>query len=213
MKGLTDGAFSIFERLMNLAIWNIIWVGHTLMGFIIFGWAPATAALFSVLRDEKLKQRNDRKLKTFFYYYKQHFFKANVIGFLLIGGGLSIMFTFYTLIDMTFWIRLLLGTVLFVVFILYLIVAFFIFPVFTHFHTDLNLHIRYALMIGLAYLPQTFLIAMTLALTGIAYQLFPGIMLFYLASAPAGMVLAISLHVFQSIEEKAPPVSLKYHEA
>lgn len=202
MRKFSSGFYEVFERLMNLAIWNTIWVLHTLLGFGIFGWAPATAALFAVLRKEKLEQAEFPKFKTFFNIYKAEFFRANIIGFFMVFGGLAIFFSFYTLLDMAFWIRVMFGSLLFIVFILYLIVSVYIFPVFSHYQTTLKEHVRYALMIGLAYLPHSFLMAVILVLIGYIYQAFPGIILFYLISFPATIILAISLKIFRNIEEK-----------
>lgn len=202
MRRFSTGFYEFFEKLMNLAIWNTIWLLHTILGLGVLGWAPATAALFGVLRKEKLGETDVPKLKTFFRIYKAEFVRANIIGFFVAAGGLSIMFTFYTLITMDMWIRVTAGTVLFIVFLLYLLVALYIFPVINHYQTSLKEHVRYALMIGLAYLPHSFLMGTTVVLIGFIYQAFPGIILFYFASFPATVVLSIALKVFDTIEEK-----------
>ncbi|RKL66873.1 hypothetical protein CR203_13665 [Salipaludibacillus neizhouensis] len=201
MHKFSTGFYEVFEKLMNLAIWNTIWVLHTLLGLGIFGWAPATLALFSVLRKSKLEENEFPKMKTFFKIYKSEFIRANIIGFFILFGGLSIFFSFYTLLDMDMWLQVSFGALLFVVFILYIIVSLYIFPVAAHYQTSLKEHVRYSLMIGLAYLPQSFLLAFLVVLIGFIYQAFPGLILFYLVSFPATLMVSIALHVFQKIEE------------
>ncbi|SDN87719.1 YesL family protein [Alkalicoccus daliensis] len=202
MRKFSTGFYEFFEKLMNLAIWNTIWVLFTVLGLGIFGWAPATAALFAVLRKEKMEAADFPKLKTFFSIYKSEFVRANIVGFFILFGGLSLMFSFYTLLAADLWIRISGGAFLFIIFVLYLIVAMYIFPVLTHYKTSLKEHIRYSLMIGLAYLPHSFLIGITLIMIGYLYQAFPGIILFYFMSFPASVVLIITLKVFETIEEK-----------
>lgn len=201
MRKFSTGFYEVFEKVMNLAIWNTIWLLHTVLGLGIFGWAPATLALFSVLRKSKLEENEFPKMKTFFKIYKSEFIRANIIGFFIFFGGLSIFFSFYTLLDMDMWFRVSFGTLLFIVFILYIIVSLYIFPVAVHYQTSLKEHVRYSLMIGLAYLPQSFLIGFAVVLIGFIYQSFPGLILFYLVSFPATIILSITLHVFQKIEE------------
>lgn len=202
MKKFSSTFYTFFEILMNLAIWNTIWLIHTILGLGIFGWAPATAALFSVLRQEKLDQRDVPKWRTFFTSYKREFVKANIIGFLVVGGGGAILFSFNTLLYMGFGLRLLFGTLLVILFIMYLLTSIYIFPVLVHYNTSLMKHIRFALMIGLAYLPHSLLIGVTIVLIGVIYQTFPGLIMFYLMSFPVAVILPIVLHVFKSIEEK-----------
>jgi uncharacterized membrane protein YesL len=194
--------YTLFETLMNLAIWNTIWLAHTILGLGIFGWAPATAALFSVLRKEKLDQREVPKWRTFFIIYKREFIKTNIIGFLVVGGGAAFLFSFNTLLYMEYGIRILFGTLLVILFIMYFLTSLYIFPVSVHYNTSLMNHIRFALMIGLAYLPHSLLIGITIVLIGMIYQIFPGLIMFYLMSFPVAVILPIVLHVFKLIEEK-----------
>ncbi|WP_416151606.1 YesL family protein [Salipaludibacillus sp. HK11] len=200
MRKFSTGFYEVFERLMNLAIWNTIWVIHTILGLGILGWAPATVALFTVLRKEKREESEFPKLRTFFQIYKSEFIRSNIIGFFLVFGGMSLLFTFNTLLTMDLWIRVIFGTLLFVVLVLYVIVSLYIFPVYTHYQTTLRQHVKYSLVIGLAYLPYSLLLAIVVVGISYIYQLFPGLILFYLISFPATIMLTIALKVFDSIE-------------
>ncbi|UOE94951.1 YesL family protein [Alkalihalobacillus sp. LMS39] len=199
-SGFTTVVNECCEWLMKLAFLNTLWVVFSVLGLGIFGWAPATAAVFAVLR-KRLTSNDEFKMLPFFWsVYKKEFFKANLIGVFLVFGSWSFYFSLSTLLYLPQAAMITVGTVFFIALILYLIVSLFIFPVFTHYDTNLRTCFRYALMIGLANLHYCLIIGVCLGIIAVLFHAFPGILLFYSISLPVWCIIAISLKVFTNME-------------
>ncbi|MBJ4025770.1 DUF624 domain-containing protein [Salmonella enterica subsp. enterica serovar Derby] len=63
---LANGFYRFCEWLMRLAYLNLLWIGFTLAGAVIFGLAPATAAMFAVTRQWTLGKTVSRCFRRFF---------------------------------------------------------------------------------------------------------------------------------------------------
>ncbi|MFA9557872.1 YesL family protein [Evansella sp. AB-rgal1] len=202
MDGFSGWINGTCTWLMKLAIYNVLWFLFTIIGLGIFGWAPATVALFSVIRKRLTTDKEFSDFKEFFYHYKKSFFQSNIIGILLLLGCISIFYSISSLLYLDQSMMILLGTIFFMISILFGIVAIFIFPVYTHYNTTFQNYIRYSLMIGLANLHYGLYIILILGLMLFLTNMFPGLLLFYTVSAPAYLMMQISLKIFNSIEEK-----------
>ena len=75
-KGVMAMMYGACEAIMKIAWLNGIWVLFTLGGGIVFGWAPSTAAMFTVVRKWLLGRPDAPLFKTFYQTYKKEFFKA-----------------------------------------------------------------------------------------------------------------------------------------
>ncbi|GAE36197.1 YesL family protein [Halalkalibacter akibai] len=200
--GFTEVVNTFCEWLMKLAFLNTLWVIFTLAGAGIFGWAPATAALFGVLRKRMLTNEDFPTLKTFFSLYKKEFFRANLIGLFILIGGWSLYYSLSTLIFLEQTAMILLGTIFFIMTILFVIVSLFIFPVFSHYNIPFKKCFRYSLMLGLSHLHYCLLMVIALSVTAILFHSFPGFLLFYAISIPVACVMVITMRVFTSLEDK-----------
>ena len=63
---LANGFYRFCEWVMRLAYLNLLWIGFTLAGAVIFGLAPATAAMFAVTRQWTLGKTDVPVFQTFF---------------------------------------------------------------------------------------------------------------------------------------------------
>jgi len=198
-----DGFYRILEWIMVLAWLNILWVIFTLLGFVIFGWAPATVSLLSMLRKIH-KEKNLRlpKFKEFYHHYKANFMKANGVGLILIitifvlgygfmtlpylpGLSFYVMFNFYVVMTS-----------------LFMVMSIFVFPTLTHYQATFINYFKYALLIGLSNLHYGLLCVISLALTYILFRAFPGLILFFPISVPCAILMFITLKAFNRIENK-----------
>ncbi|MDQ0253198.1 putative membrane protein YesL [Evansella vedderi] len=187
--------------LMNLAFYNILWFLFTIVGLGIFGWGPATAALFAVIRKKLTTDKEFSAFKEFLSFYKKSFIQANIFGLLLIIGASSIFYSINTLLHLEQGMKIFLGTIFFMTLILFTIVAIFIFPVYSHYNTTFQNYIRYSLMIGLANLHYGLYIIILLSLGVFLINIFPGLLLFYSVSIPAFLIMQISLKIFDSLPD------------
>lgn len=86
-----DGSMSrmlrMCEWVMRLAYTNLLWLLFTLLGLGIFGFMPATTALFSVMRKWIQGHEQVSVFQTFWKVYREEFVRSNVIGVVLVIIG------------------------------------------------------------------------------------------------------------------------------
>lgn len=107
----------IFEWIIKFAYIQLLWVCFSVLGVVIFGIFPATAAMFAVMRKWLMGETDIPVLKSFFEFYKENFIKGNVLGFILSiiaftlfidfqllnqASGIVIRLLFYLLLAITF---------------------------------------------------------------------------------------------------------------
>lgn len=75
--------YDIYMEVTDFVILNLLWVGCTLLGGVIFGWAPSTVALLKVMRDKIRNLGKARIARDFWNTYRSEFKNANYIGMIL----------------------------------------------------------------------------------------------------------------------------------
>lgn len=77
----------ILEWIMTLAYLNILWLGFTLVGFIFFGFGPATIAVYRLIR-KKLRQGDlSHIFKKFRTIYKEEFKQGGIYTAMAFGAA------------------------------------------------------------------------------------------------------------------------------
>ncbi|GAA4080969.1 YesL family protein [Amphibacillus indicireducens] len=71
--------FKIADIIYRFVVLNLIWLLFFLIGMGIFGFMPATVALFSVIRQWIKGEEDLRLFKMFFHYYKVEFIRSNIL--------------------------------------------------------------------------------------------------------------------------------------
>lgn len=84
---MMSGFYIICEWVMRLAYLNILWLFFTIVGFIVFGFFPATTAMFAVVRKWLMKETDLPVFKTFWGYYKSDLVKSNLLGLVILIVG------------------------------------------------------------------------------------------------------------------------------
>lgn len=171
-----------FERLnkiqltlLKLAYLNILWILFTLLGAIVIGIGPATAAACSVIR-QWLKGNDQMNIfPSFWKYYKETFKESILISVLYVIIGVILVVDF---IYVPVWYgRIFFGFILF----FFLISTVYIFPVMVHFDWDsIWLKVKMSFIIGFSYLQYTLLLFVVLgAVYVLIGQFYPGIVTFF----------------------------------
>lgn len=76
--------YTIADTAYRFIVLNILWLVFFLAGLGVFGFMPATVALFRLVR-EWLKGANDLPLfRSYFAYYKAEFISSNLLGVLFL---------------------------------------------------------------------------------------------------------------------------------
>jgi len=131
------GILKIPEWIIKLAYVNFLWFLFSIIGLGIFGIFPATIAMFAVARQWILRRTDVPIMKNFVIFYKKDFFKANLLGFIL----LLVSFTFYLnfqllgqtdnpIVQLFYYILLPLC-------FMFILTAIYTFPVFVHYEMPL----------------------------------------------------------------------------
>lgn len=192
MDTLLAGAYRISEWVAKLAYVNIMWVLCIVAGLGIFGFFPATTAMFGVVRRWILGESDLPVFKTFWSYFKQDFKQANLLGLILVVLGAFLYFDLkffqnnshpaFGLISMFFIILL----------FLYFIVLLNIFPIFVHYDFKLLNYIKYSLILAIGRPLQTVMMILGFIAVYILLVSFPGLTIFFSGSLLSIVLMWIS---------------------
>ncbi|WP_059105960.1 YesL family protein [Shouchella shacheensis] len=200
--GFMGGLYKLSEWIMRLAILNLLWIGFTLAGLVLFGLFPATAAAYAITR-QWIRGESDLPLfKTFCSYFFKDFWRVQALGYILTAITIilyiDILFIFQSsnaFLNMLF-IPLLLLCVVFA------ITAMYAFSVFAHYelsipqvlkHSVLHVLVRPFLSIGML---------VTVGALFYAMQFLPGVIPVFGVSVPILTIMWFSHSGFVRNEEK-----------
>lgn len=200
LGGTMSYLYRLTEWIAKLAVLNILWVGFSLLGFLIFGIGPATAAMFAVEKEWMNGRTDNPLLKKFWTVYKKEFIKGNVLAmtFIIIGWLLYEDFQFTLLLSGSQHMILLISTS--IVFLSYLLTLIYIFPIFSYFEfSKLRQYFKQAFLLGLTQLPSTLLILSGAGVLFIVFKFVPALMIFYFASLISVHITIITHRIFNKV--------------
>jgi uncharacterized membrane protein YesL len=192
----------ISEWIVKMATINLIWISLTMLGGVIFGWAPATVAIMSTYRAQRQTDEKVSLWKTAWKEYRQNFFRANIFGLFLKFGAILLIFYSFTLTSWDGALAIVFGALFFKILLVFTIVAIMIFPVFIHFQAKIFEYFRLALTIGISHLHLLFAFSLCMALWWFAFTTFPGLSLIFAASLPLTCLSFFTHTIFDKIEMK-----------
>lgn len=195
--------YGICEWITRLAYVNILWGLFTLAGAIILGVAPATVALFTVVRKWLLFSDNDVPIfKTFLNTYKKEFWRANKIGLFigLVSYVLYIDFLYIANVREAF--QLAFSVFLIVILVFYAITLLYLFPIYVHYELRFLQYVKYSFFIGMANPLMTLTMFLSIILLTVLFMYIPGLIPFFSVSSFSVVLMWCALKVFRKIEEK-----------
>lgn len=77
LNGFVGVLYRTSEWIMRLVYLNLLWIAFSLLGIVLFGFFPATAAMFSVVRKWIMGETDVRVFKEFWQTYRKEFWKSN----------------------------------------------------------------------------------------------------------------------------------------
>lgn len=175
--------YKVSDWIMKLAIVNLLWILFSLLGMLIFGFFPATIAMFTVVRQWIRKKYEIPIFHTFWKTYKTEFFKSNLLGiiFLLVSyiTYINVRFLSYT----EGWVSDTISVFYIGFIMIFITVLLYIFPVFCHYKGKILQYIKYAFIIGVSHPFITLLIGIAILFFYYLTLILPAIMLFFSGSA------------------------------
>ncbi|PTX61331.1 putative membrane protein YesL [Melghirimyces profundicolus] len=181
LGGVMGGFYRISEWVMRLAYVNLLWILFTLAGLILFGAAPATAAMFQVIR-KWVMGKEVPVFPTFWKVYRSEFITVNFLWFILVVIGLILFVDYLFFGTLEGFASKLLQFGSISIFLMYLITLMYIFPVFVHYDLKTLQFIKYAFILGITHPLQTLMMAVGGVAVCFVIVNFPGLLPFFSGS-------------------------------
>lgn len=201
LTGMWGSFYRVSLFISKLAYANILWLGFTLLGLVVFGVAPATVALFTVTRAWVNKEWDIPVFKQFWSTYKDEFWRANVSGIALFAVGFLLYWNL-TLFAGSGLVMLAVRGILLVIAFLFAFMLLLYFPTYVSFHLKGLNRVRAALLIACGH--PLHVMAMGVGLYGLQmlYMFIPGLILFFAAASIAYLLSWVSARIFSSMKQK-----------
>ena len=199
-NGLMGGFYRLSEWVMRLAYVNILWMIFTLLGAIVLGIGPATAGMFAVIRKMVMGDDDISVFKIFWSTYRKEFKRANILTFLVVILGFILYFDsrFFQSQEGMFFYLLRYFTL--GLFIMYLLVLFYIFPLFAHYQMKILHYLRSALLFAFM---QPIITILMVAGNYVVYRILmaiPGLIPFFGVSLFSFITMYLAYISFKRVE-------------
>lgn len=156
-------------KLADLMILNLLWI---LCSLPVFTIGASTTALYYVTL-KLVRDEGDSTLSSYFKSFKSNFWQATALWIIILGAGCLLMvdcwFFFTGQMPMAEWMRLLFTAVSAGLFICYLFMAIYVFPVQSRFYNSVGRTILNAFLMSVRSLPVTMGLLITDVLIGAAF--------------------------------------------
>ncbi|WP_226529217.1 YesL family protein [Metabacillus niabensis] len=206
---MAQGWKSVFVRFTEwfsrLAYINLLWISFTLLGLVVFGFIPATVAMFAVMRKWQKGTLNEPVFQSFWGFYRKEFAKSNCTGFVLVIIGYILYVDIFILnFDESLSMQIV-KLLLYILAFVYLLILAYFFPVFVHF--DMKWYQYFKLVTLLVFAAPLQAVLMLLIGYGMFFLLakMPILMLFLLGSLISYVWLLIALPTFTRLEQRTSP--------
>jgi uncharacterized membrane protein YesL len=184
---------------MKLFLLNVLWIGFTLIGFGVFGFFPATVAMFQLIMDW-MNKKDTKMVTTFWNSYKSNFLKSNKMGLVivLIGSILITDLQFFHRYDTLAFKALYLMNLSMLLF--YVVNLLYIIQTFNHFNVSTYQYFKYAILIGITNPIKTIMIIITVILLSFVFLIYPGLFIMFGGSGIALIMVFITKSNFANLK-------------
>ena len=202
MNSTNGFIYNVTEWITRFAYLNLLWIIFTLAGGIIFGFFPATIAMFAISR-EWLRGNTDKPIfLSFREHYRKDFLKSNLLGLFIIIIGIIIAadILYIQMNDNSHltWTYI----PLFAFMLVFTTLLFYIFPTFVHYDIKVRQVIKNAFLIMLINPFNSFLIILCLGSLSFIMKMVPALAFIFGGSSYAFITMWICLHAFNKTNER-----------
>ncbi len=190
LSGFIKGYYQFSVWVTRLAYLNVLWILFSLLGFILFGLMPATAAMFAVVRKWNMGEKDIAILPLFWKTYKEAFIKTNGLGLILFVAGYLLTVEFQIISTQTSLVYLIGRFTILAIGLLYIMILLYFFPIFVHFELKTIHYLKWPFIIGIVHPILTlFLFACIGLLLYITFITVPALLFFFGASISAFIIM------------------------
>ena len=193
----------VCEWIWRAILANLYWIAFTILGLGVFGFFPASIALFTIVRKWLRKESDLPVWKTFKQVYFQEWKRSNGIGLVFYSIGLF-LFVDIRIVEqlMTGVLASFLLIILYIlVFVLLLAVGYF-FSIYVHYELSNKEYVKQSFLYTLTGLPSAIWIGAGLAVIGMLLMRYPGLIPLIAGVAPTYWMMRVSLKRFNTLEQR-----------
>ncbi|MBT2720546.1 YesL family protein [Bacillus sp. ISL-46] len=197
------GFYKLLEWISRLAFLNILWISFSLLGLVIFGFFPATVAMFSVVRKWMLGKEDVSIFKTFWTAYKREFLKSNLLGLMIFAIGIVLYIDFQFIQNAANSFVSILYVPFFIITFIFISMLFYIIPIFVHYDMNISQVIKNSFFVMIMNPLSTFY--MLIGSFGICFALSyaPPICILYSGNLLALFIMKPATNAFEKINQKS----------
>ncbi|OIJ17434.1 hypothetical protein BKP37_02735 [Anaerobacillus alkalilacustris] len=201
-EGFIGKVYYGLDLFMKIAYINLLWIIFTVIGLVIFGVAPASVALLTIIRKWLIKDTDIPILSTFFQVYKKEFLKSNLAGlfFLLVFIVLYIQFSYIPLVDSFLQVILTIGLI--INGMIFLVTFIYFFPIYVHYNLKFHEYFKRSFLMGMINIHVVLLICFCFFLIYHLLVYFPVYVGLFLPGIVGLVLMSITLLAFNKFEEK-----------
>ncbi|ENH96792.1 hypothetical protein J416_08844 [Gracilibacillus halophilus YIM-C55.5] len=194
--------YRLLEWVTKLAYLNLLWIVFSMLGFVVAGLFPATAATFTVSRDWVMGKGDIKIWPVFWNAYKQSFVSSNILGYFiaLVAYILYLDFFFLTVTSSQYALLL---TIPFLSFsLLFLLTTCYAFPVYVYYQMTVWQVIKSAFVIMIVNPLTTLMIVFgQIGILTILWH-FQGLMIFFSMSVSSISFMIPAKRAFQHVHAR-----------
>ncbi|MDX5474172.1 MAG: YesL family protein [Bacillaceae bacterium] len=201
-RGIIGSFYTACEWIVRLAYVNVLWVGFTLMGFVVFGIFPATVAAFTISRKWINGESDIPIFRQFWQTYKKEFLQSNLLGLIIFIIGSILYFDLYFFYNLEGLYAKLLFYLFVALAVNYGVMLLHIFPIYVHYDLKRMQYLKYALIIGMSNPFHTFSMVLILIFLYFLLDVAPAASLFFSMAPLSYMYMLLSVHIHRKLEQK-----------
>lgn len=187
---------------MRLAFVNVLWLLFTVIGIGVIGFFPATVAMFTIVRHWIKGDTDVPIFKTFWLAFKNSLMKANVLGYISVVAGFLLYLDYSLIKNIGGTFGMILMLLFFTLSFYYVMVLFFVIPVYVHYDIKLMECLKYAFIIGAAYPLRTLYIAFSIFVIYYLTASFPVLFVFFSGSILSLIMMRFAYVAFSKLEKR-----------
>lgn len=192
-----SGLYTLTEWITRFAYVNLLWIGFSLLGLVVFGISPATVAMFTIIRKWIMGDNDFPVFQTFWNSYKKEFLRGNRLG-LVIALLAYIIFIDLNYIKLDTIIQIPLYLIIFAI----VMTILYIFPVYVHYNVTFIQLFKNSFFIMMVNPLSSILMLIGFVALFFVMKFLPALSFFFGGSLSAGIIMSSCYLAFQKIEKK-----------
>lgn len=191
----------VLEWITKMAYLNVLWISFTILGVVVVGLFPSTAATFSVVRKWVIGETDIPVFKTFWDNYKKSLLKSNLLGYMLLLFSLILYIDIRIFNESSNSIVNLLAIPTIGISIVFILTTFYIFPTFVHYEIKLIQVIKNSFLIMIINPFQTAIMIVGITTIGFIFMKLQGLIPIFSVSVLAFVIMMPAVQAFNKVAQ------------